>query len=246
VASTDRLVVELEVLSPSARTTKRLVDRSIAIGAWLAAFAAAYAAMRWLGRRRPAAPGASGGNTEAVLLLILLAIAVVAMIGQLAFVRPIMRTTAAHSTVFVSGLLAIWALALVVGAWRGLRARARGAWFKARLRAVIGSPGEAGSRLPPDMSRETPPCSAEQLADAARTAGYSVEVRRRGLSIGRGDAPVARIATKRSAPWLPEDLAVRIVRGADAVPLVAALATVFGPLEYAPDDRPPSIVESGR
>ena len=116
----DHVVVPFEILDPGARSRQRLVDRAKATLAWLVACAMAFACTRYLprsfGRFR-------NSKNELVSVALLLVIMLLAMIGQLVFVRPILRTVAVSSWLAGITLLGVWCVALVVGAWVGLRAR---------------------------------------------------------------------------------------------------------------------------
>jgi hypothetical protein len=253
----ESMQLPITIRSPTDRTLWRWLHRGIAVGAWALTFAAAYWISRARPRSRPAAyPGrpADAGREDLkarfYLLLILLGVASVGMGGQLAFVRLIMRTTAVQSSVLTTGLMVVWLLALVAGAWRGHRRRARVEQFRpVRLRAVLGTEPittafrAAPSRLPPSLSRDADRHTEAELIQTLESAGCAVRRRRKRLDVTWSSLPLMRIRWKRPAPWTPEDLQVQVPEGIDLVPWLRELADLYGPIEYTGTRGETTIVE---
>lgn len=260
---TDTITVPVAMRSPGARTTRKLIDGGIALGAWLLVSVLAYALTRWglartlhaMGKssRRPTAGASDAELTGQVAfggIAIIVVSAMLAMAGQLVFVRPILRTTTMQSEVFIVSLLAIWAFALVIGGVLGMRAsRSDARWSRARMRAVIGNPPlstafrEPASVLPAGLSREAERQSADRVRRAIEQAGFAATVRGQRVEITTQGRPAARVKARRAAPWIPEDLLLEVNDGVDLTPLMVDLANLFGPIEYAAPQGAPVIVD---
>ena len=247
--TTDTLSLELPLRSASARSRRAAFDLGLAALAWLVACATCYVVTRWrpVGDRGPSLPsGASEGMVRLVLWGVLVGLAAIAAIGDVAFVRPLQRTTAATSESVTLGLLVVWLLALALGSGLGLVGRTRDLrWWRARLRPVIGTAPpvgdafrSAGSVLPPSLSREVDPRPVAEVLAAITAAGFTLDKR----AILEGGKPVARIAT-RLATVRPEQLGLDVFDGYDATPLTRALTALYGPLEVSSRFTPPTIVD---
>ena len=233
-AFVDRISVPFTILEPGARDTARLVDRALAILAWLVAVALVYAAVRWIRINRPL--GSEPGEIILRLLLlgIVLTIAGIALVGQLAFARPILRTVALSAWAWDIALLGVWCGAVVVGAWLGARARRRDArWKPARLRTIVGHAKGSAYRevaLPAELSRDVEPTSTFLVIEGLRAKGLTVMPRRRRLDVAGPDGPVARLYGRDR--WVPNTMRITVHDDADVTPVVAAFTSVFGPIEY--------------
>ena len=239
----DKVELTLPVRSPEARTNRQWLFRALGVGSWLAVLGLVYAIARWSFRgllARMRRKGESMDESIAAVLCVVVACGFAAL-GQFLFVRPILRTTTFASWQAVLCVQVVWICAIGLGLWRGLRARARApaacVWDPARLRPVVGSGGEggyreAGSTLPPWMSRDAERVGSARLIEALRSIGCDVTRKGNVLDVTRGAEPVMRFRVKGSEPWSAEDLGVSIPGGTDGAPLVLALSDLFGPLEY--------------
>ncbi len=250
----DAVEIAVPVRSPAECAKQRWVSRALGIAAWLAAFAMFYVLARWSLRRFSARWRRKKGATEdapAIMLCLVLAVAL-AIPGPAVFGRALLHTAERDLPVVLYGLQTIWLGAIVLGMWRGFAARAAAPlprlWYPAALRAVVGSPREAGyreaaSRLPPMLSREAPRCESARLVELLRGLGCDVRAERGGLDVAIDGEPVLRIRGKGPEPWLPEDLSLTVPDGIDATPLVLELSTAYGPLEYKPHAGVAIIIE---
>ncbi len=241
----DAVTLEVFVRSERGRTARIALDVALACLAWLAAAVLCYAIARWrpLGDRGPVPADsytarlvASGGFTGIVAI---------GLVGDLVFVRTLHRITGADSLVLELALSYTWLAGLAVGGALGERAhRAAARWWTARLRPVIGTPPltdafrGAGSVLPPSLSRDVDAAPLADILAALAAAGFTHDQR----VISRDGVPVARIAAKL-ATARPEQLALDVFEGYDALPLARALTGIFGPLEISSRYTPATIVD---
>jgi hypothetical protein len=212
-----------------------------------------YALTRWSFRRVRIdlfSPGARLGTEGGlVVLLFMIAATAIAVVGQIAFVSPIVATIVPLPSWLTLAMTLLWVVGILLGMWAGFLARKTlPRWLPAKIRAVIGRASEstyrtAGSTLPATLSREAPRCNAERLMTAIRESGLDVHAKRRNLLVSCDREEVLQIRTSRPEPWLPEDLDLRVREGIDATPIIGELAKLYGPLEYKAPTPPPIMIE---
>ena len=246
----ESIKIPIDVVSPSARTLWHALFNVVALLAWVAAGATSYAIARWSRIETPAKnrlAGVTPRYDRLVVIIILLAMVLIAATGELAFIRPIVRTMSSYSDVFRTILHAAWVGALVLGGSLGFKARRTAvSWFRLRVRAVLGTQPQAGYReaastLPPSLSRRADPRRFEEVAAAFREAGFGVENRRRFLLLSAALARVARVRSRCDSP-VPEDLEIEVLDAFDPSRVAAAVAALYGPVEIDARGRA-SIVE---
>ena len=250
----DKLEIALQVRAPDERTQRQWMFRGLALAAWIAVCGASYASGRWAFRSVLARRRRKGRSitTEIAMLVCFVVAVVVAAVGQLIFVNPIVRTTTLASWLPILGVQFAWNCAIGLGLWRGLVARSKAPaphlWEPLRVRAVVGSQREVGYRdvastLPPMLTRDAPRCDSTRVIDALRELGHEVTRNRNVLEVNLNSEPVMQLRARCPEPWLPEDLGVSIRDGIDATPLVLQLTKIYGALEVKPQDGRAVILE---
>lgn len=251
----ESIVTTVPVVSAGARTVTHVMYRAAAVLAWLLVAGFAFGAVWWTRNSEGSseiAAAPSRFRNRIVARLILLAVVAFGVAGQFVFVGPIVRTTTWQSSTTVYVLHLVWLLGVVAGIVAGYRARALDAvWRPVKIRAVIGTQvggdyRQPASTLPATLSREAQPRTCDEIAEALRGAGYSVEARRRALVASIGGSPAVKIRRPRGERERPEGLVVAAHESADAGRAMSCLAALFGPLECKLPGKAPVLVDPAR
>ena len=251
----ESIVTAVPVASTGTRTLMHVLYRAAAVLAWLLVAGFAFGAVWWTRNSEGSseiAAAPSRFRNRIVARLILLAVVAFGIAGQFVFVGPILRTTTWQSSTIIYVLHLAWLLGVAAGIMAGYRARALDAvWRPMKIRAVIGTHvsgdyRQPGSTLPATLSRDAEPRTCDEIAEALRGAGYTVEVRRRGLVASISGVPAVKIRRLRGERERPEGLVVAAHEATDAARAMGCLAALFGPLECKLPAKAPVLVDPAR